>query len=217
MNHLISSVSNFFKGLQLQRVLFVALAGVVLLVSTACSSAPQGSNRGTSDVGKGSYSEQHGQQTNVYDRIQKPKGGMNNYNDDLKASNPDVQARAKALVDNSRRNLDKVNNVEEFAENYRQGTPVQDRVKNFAEDVKEHTDDLTQGVAKGTDRGTRNLKSNLEKAPDAAKGVAEQAKENAKNAPNGLKAGAKMTGDRSEDMFKRGNDTAKSYAPNDRA
>jgi hypothetical protein len=75
MTQIFSALSRQLSFLNVRSVLSLALAGIVLLITTACTpSSPSAS-------GSGSYYEKTGQNTELYDTIQPRQGGMNNYDD----------------------------------------------------------------------------------------------------------------------------------------
>lgn len=62
-------------SVSLRSLLSLALAAIVVLVTTACSP------NSPSVTGSGSYYDKKGQNTELYDPIQPRKGGMNQYED----------------------------------------------------------------------------------------------------------------------------------------
>jgi hypothetical protein len=159
-----NKVMSFVKQYRLGQLVVVFFAGIVLLLSTACTPrtdmqakipAPNSSGTG------GTYNERVGQQTELYDPIQERKGGMNEYSDvDPRVNKKGVNAKATGLVKNAEDNVDRVQNPKEFAEDYRQGTPVGERTRNIVDRVTDATQNTAEDVAKGTQRGVENLKDN---------------------------------------------------------
>lgn len=156
------------KRLNLFRVLTVFLAGVILFVSTACS--PANVQAKGLEAGKNPRPEVPNQAiTNQYE------GGMNDFSDvDPRFDSSRANSKAEDLINKSEGNLQKsVDSTEQYARNYKSGTPLGERIENLGEDISESTKDLTKGFTKGTERGIENIKSNTQ---DAADDVAKSAK-----------------------------------------
>jgi hypothetical protein len=176
----------FLKGIRLGQVLPIFLAGLLLLVSTACSNGgplARGANQAT-----GRTSDQIRPEVPRVDLNSKYQGGMNDYSDvDPKFQDTSgAEAKAKALRDRVERNITtkSVDSPEQYAENYRQGTPLGQRVKNLTDDISGSTKEAQKGVAKGTQRGSENLKQNTQ---NASEDLAASARDTAKNTQRTLK------------------------------
>lgn len=170
MQNLFSTI----KSLNIFRVLTVFLAGVILFVSTACSSGglqAKGlnlSNNPRPEVPDSAI-------TNSYE------GGMNDFSDvDPRFDTSRADAEAKDLVNRAKHNLQKsVDSPEQYTRNYKSGTPLGERVENLGEDISESTKELTKGFTKGTERGIENIKSNTQDAADDVADSAENTKDKA--------------------------------------
>lgn len=191
------------KRFPIARVVVVLLAGVMMLVSTACGNAAPPLSSDSNPVqpsassglpkpmssGEGSYHAKTGanQPTELYDPIQKPEGGMNMYSDtDPRYQRKNLGAQIERRVDKAEQNLDKsIESVDDYVDNYTSGAPLGERVRNITDSVGETVDDLTDRVKGGTDRGTQNVKVNAKRAEsnasEAVKGVADDAKDNARD------------------------------------
>lgn len=160
-------VITWVKSIRFDRILTAFLASVLLLVSTACNSSKVLAKT-ADDVRK----EVPGAAvTNTY------KGGMNDYSDvDPRRDTSAANANAKTLIKNAQRNLDQksVDSSEQYAENYRSGTPLGERVRRIGEDVSESTGEVTQGAAKGVQKGIQNIKENAQQAPGYVKSAAQK-------------------------------------------
>jgi hypothetical protein len=161
-------VITWFKNNSLSRIVAVVLAGVLLIFTQACSGPTQATE--PSQPGYKATKIERNDPTKDYP-LSSPAGGMNNFSDvDPRARGNETQAkaRAEALKENAKRNVDEkgVDSVEQYVENYRQGTPFGQRVKNLGEDIGSSAQELTEGVSKGTQRGLGNIKDNTK---DAAK------------------------------------------------
>lgn len=186
-----NSVVSFLKTLRLERIIIVFVAGVLLLLNTGCSRPDVQASR--PDSGRvlshessgqgGTYNQRRGQQTELYDTIQERKGGMNEYSDvDPRVNTRGADAKARALVNNAENNVQKVQNPEEFAEEYRQGKPFGERVQHVVDRVTNATENTANDAAKGTRRGIENLKDNSQTAVDEVSEGARHASQNTSNA-----------------------------------
>lgn len=163
MNRVISWV----KSIRLDRIVTAFLASVLLLVSTACNSSKVLAKT-ADDVRKEVPSAAV---TNTY------KGGMNDYSDvDPRRDTTEAKAKAKNLIENAQRNIDEksVDSPGQYAENYRSGTPLGERVRRIGEDVSESSGEVTQGAAKGVQKGLQNIKENAQQAPGYVKSAAQK-------------------------------------------
>lgn len=171
-----NKVITWLKGIQMDRILTVFLVGLMLFVSTACSS---GASAKTADEVR---KEVPGSAvTNKY------KGGMNDYSDvDPRQDIKQAQTKAKALVDNAQKNIDQksVDSTEQYVENYRSGTPLGERVRRIGEDVGKATQNLTGEASQGA-------RENAQNAQDAAKDVAQKSKQTADEAGNAAESKVK--------------------------
>jgi hypothetical protein len=157
-----------FIHIRIGKVIAVFLAGILLLVSTACS-GDNSLQAKTSD-----YPTPEVYPPKIYDRNpQNYQDGMNNLSDvDPRADMRDINRKSKQLIkdaerdvigtnDNYRKNtqqlLDKtVRNPEELKQNIKQGT------QEFGKYIKENVRD----IGDGTKRGIDNIKENARTAPE---------------------------------------------------
>ncbi|WP_026734568.1 DUF6658 family protein [Fischerella sp. PCC 9605] len=164
-----NTVIAWIKKIRLKQILTVFVAGILLFFTQACNrptvagQPPQPSTRPNAEV----YVPKGDNVTNPYE------GGMNNFSDvDPRSRAAESQAKAKAeyLKENAQRNIEQkgVDSPGQYVENYRQGTPFPERVKNLGEDIGSSAKELTEGVTKGTQRGIENIKGNTE---DTARNV----------------------------------------------
>lgn len=190
MNNKISeAMSDFIKRLRLERILIVVLAGVLLLVTTACN--PSSSNvsskpNSPSVSGPGDYHERAGQPIGIReytDRAdKKSRPDMDSYSDNDSRDTAAVRARAKELSDRAERNVQKVQSPGEFVEEYKAGTPIQERVRNIADDIGESAEQFKEDFAAGARENTRNLKANTDKAGRNIQRTADDTQRNARRA-----------------------------------
>ncbi len=168
-----NKVMDWLKSIRLDRVLTVFLVGVLLFVSTACSS---GASAKTADELR---EEVPGSAvTNEY------KGGMNDYSDvDPRFNEKGAEAKAKGLVDNAQRNINEksIDSPEQYVENYRSGTPFDERVKRLGEDVGESAKDIGKEAAKGGKENVQNAKEASKSAAQSTKQAANETADTAKS------------------------------------
>jgi major membrane immunogen (membrane-anchored lipoprotein) len=135
-----------FKLNHLRRVLVVLLAGVVLLINTACSRADE--TKISKNTG---YYESSAQHSNAdYDKFgtnQSEKGGMNKYNDDSRYSRPEVQGKTQELIDNAKANL-----TDEYDPS---------AVEKASERTSRSFDRMNKEVSRGTKEGVGNVREGL--------------------------------------------------------
>jgi len=165
---------NFVKSIRPSRIITLFLAGVFVLLNTACKPpAPMVS-------GTGSYNERKSQQTELYDTIQERKGGMNQYEDVEPSASDRATAESKELVDSARANLRKsIESPEDYVENYTEGAPLTERVKRLSDDVGESIENTASDVTDAAQRGARTTKRNTQDAAERATRSVEEGAENA--------------------------------------
>jgi hypothetical protein len=155
---------------QFKRAIGVLLAGMLLMVSVACSAAdtPMASETGT-------YNKQVGSKTDLRDNVQPKRNSMNGYDDDVKAGSPEVQAKARALVDKAKRNVDKAQTPKDISKK------VIKSAEGLKEDVVEGAKKQKEDFVEGTQNGIENLKGNLNKASKEIPKVVNEATDNARS------------------------------------
>jgi hypothetical protein len=173
---------NWLKSIRPLKILTVFLAGMFIFLIQACG------DRGIAKEppqAESPYLERY-DPTKDYP-LSSPAGGMNNFSDvdpraklDEKAAND----RGDALAKNAQKNIDQkgIDSPDQYGQNYKQGTPFGERVKNLGEDIGSSANELGEGVAKGTKRGIENLKGNTQNAAeDVTKNVQRGAEDAGKN------------------------------------
>jgi hypothetical protein len=158
----------WLKNIRPLKVLTVFLAGIFLFLTQACG-APGIATQPPQPDAQSPYSKRY-DPTKDYP-LSSPAGGMNNFSDveprgrlDEKGAND----RADALAKNAQKNIDRkgIDSPEQYGENYKQGTPFGERVKNLGEDIGSSAEEVRKGVVKGTQRGIENLKGNTQNAAE---------------------------------------------------
>jgi hypothetical protein len=158
---MISQLINVIKSISLRKILTVFLAGIFVIITTACSASPPASNV----TGSGEYQRSKGQGQNLYEPRQSQKSdGMYPYEDMDTEASASTKGQVRKLKKNAEKNVSKVNSPEEFAESFKNGTPLDERVKNFSSDVADSAKQLTEDVKSGTKRNVRQLKENAQNA-----------------------------------------------------
>ncbi|MBH8573361.1 hypothetical protein I8752_10115 [Nostocaceae cyanobacterium CENA369] len=173
-------VINWLKNYRPVKVLTVFLAGIVLIVTQACSSPgvatePPQSNVQPKESGAQPYTKRY-DPTKSYD-LNNPEGGINNFSDvepRAKADDKAANDKANALAKNAQKNIDQkgVNNPGEIGKNIR-NTPFGQKAKETGEDISDSAAEVGEGVAKGTQRGIENIKENVQNAAKYVKRTGE--------------------------------------------
>ncbi len=194
----IASLLVWAKQLRLKQAFLVTLAGVFVLMSTACSSKadaqmpPAGKAPLQSANPTNPYDKDTGPQTDLYKTTQRPQKGMNNYNDDARYDKDATQADAQKLIKQVQKNLkNRATNPGDVVENVQKNNPLGEKAREFSRNVGDKTEQLKEDFAQGTQRGIRNLKANAENAKNDAPQVFEEAKRTAIGADQDAKAGAR--------------------------
>ncbi|MEH2046277.1 hypothetical protein [Nostoc sp.] len=158
----------WLRNIRPLKVLTVFLAGIFLFLTQACG-APGVATQPPQPDTQSPYSKRY-DPTKDYP-LSSPAGGINNFSDveprgrlDEKAAND----RSDALVKNAQKNIDQkgADSPGQYGENYKQGTPLGERVKNFGEGIGSSAEEVRKGVVKGTQRGIENIKGNTQNAAD---------------------------------------------------
>ncbi|MCU0549151.1 MAG: hypothetical protein MUC48_07370 [Leptolyngbya sp. Prado105] len=156
-----NKIASFVKALRLKQITIALLAGVVLLLNTACSGSAQAKMPTAVD------NDPHPVNQN-----QPYTGGMNNYDDTPPGQIP--SEKAKSLIDNAQRNI----NADEprNAKLYKNPGYAAERTADELGDTLKERAKNAQESAKGiVDRGTTNLKDNVRDAVDDATYKSKQA------------------------------------------
>jgi ElaB/YqjD/DUF883 family membrane-anchored ribosome-binding protein len=174
MNKVISLIKRF----RFDRLVVVFLAGVLLLVSTACSGAANAGVAGTDRPGvsgEGRINRQNaGQQTELYDPIQPREGGMNEYSDvDPRVDTSGAEAKTRQLIDTTERNV--IDQTDDVGTNTRRILEKKgENARDFGGDVKEGARELgrqTRETANTAREGVRqageDFSKNSRRAADA--------------------------------------------------
>ncbi|MEH2453471.1 hypothetical protein [Nostoc sp.] len=178
---------NWLKNIRPLKVLTVFLAGMFLFLTQACGDPGTATQPPKLDA-QSPYSKRY-DPTKDYP-LSSPAGGINNFSDvdprakDEKAAND----RGDAMAKNAQKNIDQkgVNSPGEYGQNFKQGTPLGERVKNLGEDIGSSAEEVRKGVVKGTQRGIENIKGNTQNAADdVTKNVQRGAEDAGKNVQRG--------------------------------
>ncbi|MEH2467062.1 hypothetical protein [Nostoc sp.] len=178
---------NWLKNIRPLKVLTVFLAGMFLFLTQACGDPGTATQPPKPDA-QSPYSKRY-DPTKDYP-LSSPAGGINNFSDvdprakDEKAAND----RGDAMAKNAQRNVDEkgVNSPGEYGQNFKEGTPLGERVKNLGEDIGSSAEEVRKGLVKGTQRGIENIKGNTQNAADdLTKNVQRGAEDAGKNVQRG--------------------------------
>lgn len=179
-NKFFNTASDMVKRFRLERFLIVVLASVLLLVTTACSPGSP------SVSGTGEYHERVGQPDGIReytDRADsKSRPDLSSYSDNDARNNAAARAKADELSNRAAQNIKKVRDPGDLANEIKAGTPIQDRVRNFTDDVGDAAGQFKEDFVQGARENTRDLRSNTDKAGRNIQRNANDAQRNAQRA-----------------------------------
>ncbi|MEH2105667.1 hypothetical protein [Nostoc sp.] len=175
----------WLKNIRPLKVLTVFLAGIFFFLTQACG-APGIATQPPQPGAQAPNTERY-DPTKDYP-LSSPSGGINNFSDvdprarDEKAAND----KAEALVKNAQKNIEQkgADSPEQYGQNYKQGTPLGERVKNLGEDIGSSAEEVRKGLVKGTQRGIENIKGNTQ---NAAEDVTKNVQRGAEDAGDAVK------------------------------
>ena len=168
-----NTVISAYKRLGLARILSVFLAGIFLLITTACGDSS------SLNASQGNTDKVIPNQTELYETIQPREGGMNQFNDtDPRQTTSSKKVKAKATKDQVRSNLNRSQTPGEFAGSFKKGEPIGERVENFGEDVSSSVKDFSSNVSEGAKKNFENLQENIKSAPESLSEKAKVLREN---------------------------------------
>lgn len=199
------------------RVMLTMIVASGLLLTTACSptsAATTDSPLSPKSAGEPSENAGTSMFTDTYGENQSYKGGMNRYSDtDPRRDTAGVAAKSKGLVDSAERNIEKVQDVDDFVDNYKAGTPLGERIKNIGENAADKAENIAEDVNSPNvprdrirDIGTENAEEILDNTTKSAKRAARDAQTSAKragrDATQSVKNAADKVGDAASDAAK---------------
>jgi polyhydroxyalkanoate synthesis regulator phasin len=205
MNRLIAAL----KRIRLSQILMAFLAGVLLFVSTACSSdkvqAQTPNRRQEVPAGLEAVPGKRNPRPEVPEQAETnkfSKGGMNDFSDvDPRLDTSGASQKAKALVDNAEKNvIDETSNVGETTKRIldKKGENVEDLGKNLKESG-EFTKDKAQGVAEDVTKGTKQTTEDIKNATrDATRELTRGANQAAENVKENTKAASRDVADKAQ-------------------
>lgn len=169
-------IINLIRSFQPRKLLIVLLASSLLFVSTACSQGPATASDKTRTEEMSAKSDRGYDNLDARDSA---RGGMNNYNDDvrydqpLKSTGQTPDEKAKALIDRAKRQTrnqesvgERVNEATDDAGNY-----LQTAKNEIPQKLGERKDE----VVNATQDKASNLKRNLENLPEKASRTLDEA------------------------------------------
>lgn len=183
----------WLKSIRPKQILVSLLAGLFVVLGTACSSP--GANAQAYRGPEGNIPRQGG--------VQQYKGGMNNYNDTNSPRADKAEAQAKSLRKEVERNISdkRAETPGQFSKNFKSGTPLGERAQNFAEDVKEGAKGIGQDAKtylydENTPNRAANAADHVKDTVKAAnRDLRESAKENVRGTTNFMEDTTKRMGD----------------------
>ncbi len=172
-----NTLKNVVKRFRVTQILIACLAGMILLISTACSQPTVGTSQSNPDslqktAQRGSHpakdkSEKFGDNfpSERTERGMNGKG-MNKYSDvDERMNTSDAEARAKSLVDRADRNL-QMNNPKEAVETVLNDRPIQKGLNKLSKNANETAGKAAEDAKSIGQRGMRSLQENAGQAAD---------------------------------------------------
>ncbi len=199
---------SLLMGTRLVKVLTISFASVLLLFSTACSRADAADTMG--------LKANAGSKPNPPGQVQPYQGGMNNFSDvdPTRLDTKSVDAKAKALRDSVQRNIDEkgIDSVDQYVENYRSGTPLNERIENIGDDVRDTADNIKGNLKEFGKRGPKNVERNVDRASGNVSDTVEQAKANTQAAGEDISRGAKEPVDKAGKALNRAGEFAQDKA-----
>ncbi|MGF1513322.1 MAG: hypothetical protein ACFB5Z_06455 [Elainellaceae cyanobacterium] len=205
-------------------------AAATLLLTTACgATSADAADSPLSPKAAGTATENPGSEqfTNTYDQDEQSfEGGMNRYSDtDPRRDTAGVNAKAERLERSAERNVNKVQDVDDFVDNYKAGTPLGDRIKNIGENLGEAAEETVDDVQAGLspdkrlrDLAGQNAENIVDNTAESAKRAARDAKDSAqragREAAQNTRRAAKDTADAVGDAADNAADAAQSAGRN---
>jgi hypothetical protein len=190
-----SKISSF----RIARALTVVMIGLLVITTTACNpSSPQASNVGS---GGTTYNDRAIQNPGLREYTDREDGksrpDLGSYRDESAQDRLSTKAKAEDLTQRAKQNIKKSDSPEEFAREYRSGTPLGERVKNITDNVGKAVDETVDDVSEGTRKGVRNIKQNTENAGNTVQDAAQDAQRDARR---NLDNAADFAQDRATDL-----------------
>jgi ElaB/YqjD/DUF883 family membrane-anchored ribosome-binding protein len=193
----------FLKKIRAVQILTVFLAGILVLVSTACSRPDVTAGKtdvmaGKTDVRVGKTADQIREEVPSGAVTSEYKGGQNQYSDD-DPRNPTatgVEAKAKLLKDEAQRRIEtkSSNNVGENVRRVADDAPnkldqIGDKVKDDARTAQRKADDFGDKTKQGFSNLKENTREGLKGAKEIVKEATQGAKERAAEGTESLRYG----------------------------
>ncbi len=212
MNRLIAAL----KRIRLGQILTAFLAGVLLFVSTACSSgkvqAETPNRRPEVPAGLQAVPGKKNPRPEVPDEANTStfsKGGMNDFSDvDPRINTSPASEKAKALVDNAEKNMidqtsnlgentkrildKKGENAQDFGENLKRSTEeTKEKARGAAEDVAKETKQTVEDAKNATRDATRDLTKGVNQTAEDLKQTVKANTPDPEDLTRGVKQAAK--------------------------
>ena len=159
------------------RVLATFVAGFLLLLTVACSSAPSNSAGNSSSMS--APSTKLGVQRlekELAEKTPATRKETNVYDYGIPENKSKVQAKTRELVDTAKRKVGENQSLEDLPDKI--GRSAENVKTNISEGLENQKDDLVEG----TKKGMKNLKKNLDRASKEIPNVVREATENAVSA-----------------------------------
>jgi hypothetical protein len=181
MVKIMNKIIQALESIKLNKIFVVFFAGILLFVSTACSSS-NSTDVADRNPGKDAHVKTLSTNKDVdydyYDANQPKQGGMNKYNDDPRYDRSDLKAKSEELVDRAKANVSKspdfpggyVEEVSDAASNSynRLKNNVPRKIDEIKENASEGIQDRFETTKKNLDRASQDISRATENISDSA-------------------------------------------------
>jgi ElaB/YqjD/DUF883 family membrane-anchored ribosome-binding protein len=177
-----NKVFTWLKKIRLAQVLTVFLAGVLLIVSTACNGAANARGAGDTGLIRGDRSSVKGDASTLREEVpenavtNKREGGMNNYSDiDPRMDASKVGAKSRALVDKTERNV--IDQTDDLGTNTKRILDKKgENLKHLGQNAKEDAAGFGDKAQNATEAAAGRAKEASRKTQQAAEQAASHTK-----------------------------------------
>jgi len=192
-----------FKRMPLRQILTVFLAGIALLINTACSQpkAQAYDDARYGDTMKGLPGRVEPEVSKSARYKPEPKSGMNAYSDtDPRTPTKEAENKAETLVKNAEENISekRADSPEQYVRNYREGTPLGERVRRIGEDVGSSAEDVKKEAQDTVKGAQRSASATTERAQAKASEAASNTRQATRNAADRATSAVKGTTERAQ-------------------
>jgi hypothetical protein len=194
ISSLLNAAISMIKRLHLGRAIAIVCMGILVVTTTACNpQSPQAVGSG------GSYHENDRVESGLREYTDRADGkrrpDLNSYRDESAQDQAGTRAKADQLAQRARQNVKRVNSPDELVDEIRSGRPLDERIKNQVDSVRDAASEVADDLSQGARKGSRNLKRNTERAGEAVQNSVEDASDVAqdrvRDATNSINSGSR--------------------------